>query len=95
MRNQIVSDLLYHSLFEEEIKMEEEVEDELEHHGVKDMSWGERNGPPYPLKGIDKKIARAQYRKEKERKKRLKKLQKAAKKAQEAADKAVEAVERN
>ena len=81
MRNQIVSDLLYHSLFEEEIKMEEEVEDELEHHGVKDMSWGERNGPPYPLKGIDKKIARAQYRKEKERKKRLKKLQKAAKKA--------------
>ena len=81
MRNQIVSDLLYHSLFEEEIKMEEEVEDELEHHGVKDMSWGERNGPPYPLRGIDKKSARAQYRKEKERKKRLKKLQKAAKKA--------------
>lgn len=81
MRNQIVSELLYHSLFEEEIKMEEELEDELEHHGVKDMSWGERNGPPYPLKGIDKKIARAQYRKEKERKKRLKKLQKAAKKA--------------
>lgn len=85
MKNQIVSDLLYHSLFEEEIKMEEELEDEmedeLEHHGVKDMSWGERNGPPYPLKGIDKKIARAQYRKEKERKKRLKKLQKAAKKA--------------
>ena len=81
MKNQIVSDLLYHSLFEEEIKMEEEPEDELEHHGVKDMSWGERNGPPYPLRGIDKKIARAQYRKEKERKKRLKKLQKAAKKA--------------
>jgi hypothetical protein len=85
MKNQIMSDLLYHSLFEEEIKMEEELEDEmedeLEHHGVKDMSWGERNGPPYPLKGIDKKIARAQYRKEKERKKRLKKLQKAAKKA--------------
>lgn len=81
MRNQIVSDLLYHSLFEEEIKMEEEPEDELEHHGVKDMSWGERNGPPYPLRGIDKKIARAQYRKEREQKKRLKKLQKAAKKA--------------
>jgi hypothetical protein len=81
MRNQIVSDLLYHSLFEEEIKMEEEMEDELEHHGVKDMSWGERNGPPYPLRGIDKKIARAQYRKEREQKKRLKKLQKAAKKA--------------
>ena len=23
--------------------------DELYHHGVKDMKWGVRNGPPYPL----------------------------------------------
>lgn len=25
------------------------LEDALEHHGIKGMHWGERNGPPYPL----------------------------------------------
>ena len=25
------------------------VEDYLEHHGILGMSWGHRNGPPYPL----------------------------------------------
>lgn len=66
--------------------------DELAHHGVDGMSWGDRNGPPYPLSNINKKMARAEYKlkkaKERELKKlekakakRLKKLQKAAKKA--------------
>ena len=66
--------------------------DELAHHGVEGQSWGERNGPPYPLANINKKMARAEYKlkKTKEREleklqkakeKRLKKLQKAAKKA--------------
>lgn len=27
----------------------------LEHHGIKGMLWGKRNGPPYPLGGEDKK----------------------------------------
>lgn len=26
-----------------------DLEDYIEHHGVKDMHWGVRNGPPYPL----------------------------------------------
>lgn len=66
--------------------------DELAHHGVEGQSWGDRNGPPYPLSNINKKMARAEYKlkkaKERELKKlekakakRLKKLQKAAKKA--------------
>lgn len=66
--------------------------DELAHHGVEGQSWGDRNGPPYPLANINKKMARAEYKlkkaKERELKKlekakakRLKKLQKAAKKA--------------
>ena len=30
---------------------------ELKHHGIKDMSWGVRNGPPYPLSGAAKKMS--------------------------------------
>lgn len=38
--------------------------DELEHHGVKGQSWGERNGPPYPLsRGKDGRITKTQKKK--------------------------------
>lgn len=30
--------------------------DELYHHGIKGQSWGDKNGPPYPL---DRKVSRA------------------------------------
>lgn len=56
-------------------------EEELSHHGVLGQTWGEMHGPPYPLRGVDKKIARAEARKKKEKERRLKKLQRAAKKA--------------
>lgn len=78
MRNQIVSDLLYHSLFEEEIKME----DTLQHHGVEDQRWGVRNGPPYPLSGDNKKVAKAAYKEAKILKKQAKKAEKQEAKTQ-------------
>lgn len=83
VRNQRTLDTLYHTLYADEIKMMEEAEqdDGLYHHGVEGMSWGDRNGPPYPLGGVDKKVARAEYKAKKEKEKRLKKMQKAAKKA--------------
>lgn len=83
VRNQRTLDTLYHTLYADEIKMMEEAEQEesLYHHGVEGMSWGDRNGPPYPLGGVDKKVARAEYKAKKEKERRLKKLQKAAKKA--------------
>lgn len=66
--------------------------DELAHHGVDGMSWGERNGPPYPLANINKKMARAEYKLKKAKERELKKLQKAKekrlKKLQKAAKKA-------
>jgi hypothetical protein len=56
------------------------------------MSWGERNGPPYPLANINKKMARAEYKLKKAKERELKKLQKAKekrlKKLQKAAKKA-------
>lgn len=83
VRNQRTLDTLYHTLYADEIKMMEEAaqEESLYHHGVEGMSWGDRNGPPYPLGGVDKKVARAEYKAKKEKERRLKKLQKAAKKA--------------
>lgn len=66
--------------------------DELAHHGVEGQSWGERNGPPYPLANINKKMARAEYKLKKAKERELKKLQKAKekrlKKLQKAAKKA-------
>lgn len=39
-------------------------ETELEHHGVKGQSWGERNGPPYPLdRGKNGRITKTQKKK--------------------------------
>jgi len=35
-------------------------ENELKHHGVKGMSWGKRNGPPYPLDAEGKASLRKQ-----------------------------------
>lgn len=83
VQNRRTLDTLYHTLYADEIKMMEEAEHEesLYHHGVEGMSWGDRNGPPYPLGGVDKKVARAEYKAKKEKERRLKKLQKAAKKA--------------
>lgn len=83
VQNRRTLDTLYHTLYADEIKMMEEAEheDELYHHGVLGMSWGDKNGPPYPLGGINKKVARVEYKAKKEKERRLKKLQRAAKKA--------------
>lgn len=69
MKNQMARECLYHS-----IKMDEE----LYHHGILGMSWGDRNGPPYPLSGSAKKIARAEAKKKIERDRRLEKMRKMA-----------------
>ena len=83
VQNRRTLDALYYTLYADEIKMMEEAEQEdaLYHHGVLGMSWGDKNGPPYPLGGINKKVARVEYKAKKEKERRLKKLQRAAKKA--------------
>lgn len=75
MTNQIMRQSLYHAVYGEP------EEDVLEHHGVSGMEWGERNGPPYPLSGANKRHAIKEWMENRKKKKRLKKLQKAAKKA--------------
>lgn len=88
MANQRILENLYRLAYADEIQME----DELQHHGVVGMEWGEKNGPPYPLANINKSMARAAYKLKKQKDRELKKLQKAKakrmKKLQKAAKKA-------
>ena len=82
MTNQRTLDMLYHSIYgDPDFEQYDISEDELSHHGVLGMSWGRRHGPPYPLGGVDKRVARAEAKRKREKERRLKKLQKAAKKA--------------
>ena len=83
MMNQRTLDVLYHSVYgDPDLEQCDDIcEEELYHHGVLGQSWGRRHGPPYPLDGVDKKIARAEAKRKREKERRLKKLQKAAKKA--------------
>lgn len=60
---------------------------ELEHHGIKGQTWGDQNGPPYPLKGSQRSAAEkkkgtpvskfAQGREERRKKKAAAKIEKA------------------
>lgn len=60
-------------------------ENELYHHGVLGMSWGDRHGPPYPLQGENKDAARADAKKKLARDKALEKARKTAAKKRKAA----------
>lgn len=80
MQNQRTLETLYTTIYGVP-DLETYEEDSLEHHGVLGMSWGRRHGPPYPLGGVDKRVARAEAKRKREKERRLKKLQRAAKKA--------------
>lgn len=65
----------------------------LEHHGVKGQSWGDRNGPPYPLsRGKDGRVTQTQKKKKQsliarmkaEHQKKVKVKQRAKAKAEKA-----------
>lgn len=82
MTNQRTLDMLHTSIYgDPDFEQYDVSEDELSHHGVLGMSWGKRHGPPYPLGGVDKRVARAEAKRKREKERKLKKLQKAAKKA--------------
>lgn len=77
MQNQRTLDLLHTSIYGDPVL--EDYEDEaLEHHGVLGMSWGKRHGPPYPLDGVDKRVARAEAKRKRENQKKMEKVRKAA-----------------
>lgn len=72
-------------LYEFDYDKPELSEDMLEHHGILGMSWGRKNGPPYPL-GSDKSTGkslkkgfRARRKARKLKKQRVKTLKKARK----------------
>lgn len=65
--------------------------DELEHHGVKGQSWGEKNGPPYPLsRGKDGRVTQTQKKKKQSLLARAKANHQKKVKAKERAKKAAE-----
>lgn len=70
--------------------------DELEHHGVKGQTWGDRNGPPYPLsRGKDGRVTQTQKKKKQSFLSRMRaehqKKQKAKQRAKAKAEKAKQA----
>lgn len=61
--------------------------DVLEHHGIKNMSWGERHGPPYPLAPSASRMIRSGRKiskKEARHKKTLERIDKSVDKANKA-----------
>jgi hypothetical protein len=60
----------------------------IRHEGILGMKWGQRNGPPYPLK---KSAYSSAERKAIKKQKRLEKNEKKAEKSQEKADRLKEA----
>lgn len=83
MKNQMTRECLYHS-----IKME----DELYHHGVLGMTWGERNGPPYPLTGENKEQADDIHKRRRQSKAYLKKVERKIKRERERIEKKKEKI---
>lgn len=60
----------------------------LEHHQVLGGQWGVMHGPPYPLRGQDKKEAQAAYKKKREEEKRKKEKERVEKRIAKAKAKA-------
>lgn len=79
MMNQRTLDMLHHSIYgDPDFEQYDISEDELSHHGVLGQSWGKRHGPPYPLTGVDKRVARAEAKRKRENQKKMKKVRAAA-----------------
>ena len=77
MQNQRTLELLHKSIYGDP-DLEQYEDDILEHHGVLGQSWGKRHGPPYPLTGVDKRVARAEAKRKRENQKKMEKVRKAA-----------------